>query len=223
MPDFGHGEGGDAGPRLVYRREPAHAPVPRELIIVAETSEIWRLERGQVAQRLPLEQWPSVCAGLPVAGMRIHASAVIEAVPTTRSGNWGNPVADIIVEEGGASREVRLTAEHAQPVALADGRTFLAFELRADEPKSFQSHLTIFEDGKAMAEKTIVVNDPLSYRGYMFYQSSFRRDDPTYSGIQVVRDPGLGVVFAGFVMLSLGVIFIYYIRPRLMAGAPHGT
>ena len=67
-----------------------------------------------------------------------------------------------------------------------------------------------------------MVNDPLSHQGFMFYQSNFRKDDPTYSGIQVVRDPGLGVVFLGFIMMSIGVIFIYYIRPRLLAGEPHG-
>jgi hypothetical protein len=223
MPDFGHGDGADPGPRFVYRREPAREPVARELLVVGETGQIWRIERGQVVQRLPLAQWPDLCAGLPVTGMQVHACAVIEAVPTTRSESWKNPVADIVMDDGGTTRDIRLTAEHAQPLALADGKTFLAFELRSDEPKSFQSHLTVIEDGKPVVEKTIVVNDPLSHKGYMFYQANFRKDDPTYSGIQVVRDPGLGVVFVGFVMMSLGVIFIYYIRPRLLAGVPHGT
>lgn len=223
MPDFGHDDAAAHGPRFVYRLRPGHSPAPREMLIVGEACQLWRLERGQVVQRLPLEQWQAACAGLPVVGMRIHDSALIEPVPTTRSETWRNPAADIVLEEGGASRDIRMTAEHAQPVALADGKTFLSFELRTDEPKTFRSHLSVVEDGRTIVEKTIVVNDPLSYQGYMFYQSNFRKDDPTYSGIQVVRDPGLGIVFVGFVMLSLGVIFIYYIRPRLIAGAPHGS
>ena len=222
MPDFGHAEDAAKGPRFVYRHEPAHRPADRELLVLGEAAQIWRLEKGQVVERLPLAQWPTVCAGLPVVGLKAYASAVIEPVPTTRSAAWENPVADIVVEEGGATRAVRLAAQHAQPVALADGKTFLAFERRADEPKAFRSHLTVYQEGRKVTEKTIVVNDPLSYQGFMFYQSNFRKDDPTYSGIQVVRDPGLGVVFLGFIMMSIGVIFIYYIRPRLLAGEPHG-
>jgi len=224
MPDFGHGEGAAAGPKFVYRLDPGHQPAAREMLVVGEAKQIWRLERGVVAQRLPLEQWQTACAGLPVVGMQAFASAVVEGVPTTRSEVLDNPVADIVVEEGGVTREVRMAAQHGEPVPFSDGKTFLAFELRANEPKTFQSHLTVLEDGRKVTEKTIVVNDPLSHRGFMFYQSSFRKEDPTYSGIQVVRDPGLGIVFLGFVMMSIGVIFIYYIRPRIMAGMgePHG-
>lgn len=222
-PDFGHSEGDTKGPRFIYRFEPARQPAARELLILGEARQLWRLEKGQVLERLPLEQWKTACAGLPVSGMEVHASAVVETIPTTRSEAWENPVADVVIEEGGASREVRFNAQHSQPVALADGKTFLAFELRADEPKAFRSHLTILEGGKTITEKTIVVNDPLSYKGFMFYQSNFRKEDPTYSGIQVVRDPGLGIVFLGFIMMSLGVVFIYYIRPRLIAGDSHGN
>jgi cytochrome c biogenesis protein ResB len=60
------------------------------------------------------------------------------------------------------------------------------------------------------------VNDPLSYKGYSFYQSNYRKEDPTYSGILVVRDPGLPVVWAGFVMVCAGVIFAFYARPRIL-------
>ena len=222
MPNFGHEQGAAPGPKFVYRYEPARRPAERECLVLGDARQIWRLEKGKVVQRLPLEQWQTVCAGLPVVGMRVYAAAEIKPVPATRSAAWDNPVADIVIEEGGVTRDVRLATQHGQPIPMADGKSFLAFELRSDEPKTFQSHLTIFEGGKKITEKTIVVNDPLSYKGYMFYQSNFRKDDPTYSGIQVVRDPGLIIVFVGFVMMSLGVIFVYYIRPKLIAGDSHG-
>ncbi len=223
MPDFGHGSGhGEGGPRFTYRYEPAHQPAERELLILGAARQFWGLERGRKVREAPLETWTAVCEGLPVAGMQVHPSAVVEAVPGTRSQAWENPVADIVLEEGGAARKLRLTAGHGQPVPLADGKRFLALEMRADEPKAFRSSLAVLEDGKKVAGKTIVVNDPLSYGGYMFYQSNFRKEDPTYSGIQVVKDPGLGVVFAGFAMMSLGVIFVYYIRPRILERLNHG-
>lgn len=40
-------------------------------------------------------------------------------------------------------------------------------------PKSYRSQLTILENGKVVKEKAIVVNDPLTYKGITFYQSSY--------------------------------------------------
>lgn len=40
-------------------------------------------------------------------------------------------------------------------------------------PTAYKSHLQIFDQGRKVAEKTIDVNHPLSYRGVTFYQSDF--------------------------------------------------
>ncbi len=60
----------------------------------------------------------------------------------------------------------------------------LGFEVRCDRfeielydsgmPKAYRSQLTILEDGKVTQEKEIVVNDPLTYNGITFYQSSYQ-------------------------------------------------
>ena len=41
-------------------------------------------------------------------------------------------------------------------------------------PKEFRSDLAILENGKEVLTKSIVVNDPLSYKGHTFYQSSYQ-------------------------------------------------
>ncbi|MEW6520969.1 MAG: cytochrome c biogenesis protein ResB [Thermodesulfobacteriota bacterium] len=41
-------------------------------------------------------------------------------------------------------------------------------------PKEFRSDLVILENGKEMLAKSIVVNDPLTYKGHTFYQSSYQ-------------------------------------------------
>jgi cytochrome c biogenesis protein len=41
-------------------------------------------------------------------------------------------------------------------------------------PKEFRSDLAILEDGKEVLTKSIVVNDPVSYKGHTFYQSSYQ-------------------------------------------------
>jgi hypothetical protein len=40
-------------------------------------------------------------------------------------------------------------------------------------------------------------------------------DDPTYSGIQVVRDPSSGVVNLGLIAVIVGVLFTFYVKPYL--------
>ncbi len=41
-------------------------------------------------------------------------------------------------------------------------------------PKAYKSVLTVSEDNKVTVKKEIVVNDPLTYRGITFYQSSYQ-------------------------------------------------
>ncbi len=42
----------------------------------------------------------------------------------------------------------------------------------ADMPKAYRSWLTVMKNGKEVMKKSIVVNDPLTYEGVTFYQSS---------------------------------------------------
>ena len=60
----------------------------------------------------------------------------------------------------------------------------LGFEVRCNRfdiefydsgmPKAYKSHLTVLENGKHILNKEIVVNDPLTYKGITFYQSSYQ-------------------------------------------------
>ncbi|MEJ2695636.1 MAG: cytochrome c biogenesis protein ResB [Candidatus Sulfobium sp.] len=63
-------------------------------------------------------------------------------------------------------------------------RVLLGFEVRCDKfevkfygdtdmPRSYKSWLTILKNGTEVEKKAIVVNDPLTYNGITFYQSSF--------------------------------------------------
>ena len=48
--------------------------------------------------------------------------------------------------------------------------------------KDWKSRLTVVEAGQAVLTKTIEVNHPLSYKGFMFYQSQYGWDwmNPTF-------------------------------------------
>jgi cytochrome c biogenesis protein len=76
----------------------------------------------------------------------------------------------------------------------------LGFEIRCDRfnvefydngmPKSYLSQLAVLENGKVVKEKAIVVNDPLSYKGITFYQSSY---EPSQDFLITVTNKNTGM------------------------------
>ncbi|UCE19380.1 MAG: cytochrome c biogenesis protein ResB, partial [Gemmatimonadota bacterium] len=66
------------------------------------------------------------------------------------------------------------------------------FEIESNEAgqvKDYLSTLTVLEDGDSLFTKVIEVNHPLRYRGFSFYQSSYRPDDRDFEEAVIgVRD-----------------------------------
>lgn len=81
--------------------------------------------------------------------------------------------------------------------------------------KDFKSKLKVMEGDRVAVAKTIEVNDPLRYKGYGFYQHSYDRKNLKYTVLQVVKDPGVPLVYAGFVLLLLGLTGSYTIGPLI--------
>lgn len=73
----------------------------------------------------------------------------------------------------------------ADSLELKNGQTIpLGFSIRCDNfnvdfygntdmPRAYKSDLAVIKDGKVVLKKTISVNDPLTYNGITFYQSSY--------------------------------------------------
>jgi cytochrome c biogenesis protein len=70
----------------------------------------------------------------------------------------------------------------------------LGFDIRVDNfsltyydsgaPKEYRSDLVVVEGGQEVLRKSIVVNDPLDYKGFTFYQSSYQAYDEYLVTIQ---------------------------------------
>jgi len=70
----------------------------------------------------------------------------------------------------------------------------LGFELRVNDfsltyydngaPKEYRSDLTVIDNGQEVLNKSIVVNDPLTYKGFTFYQSSYQAYEQYWISIQ---------------------------------------
>jgi hypothetical protein len=87
--------------------------------------------------------------------------------------------------------------------------------------KEYCSLVLISEPGKQPYARKIRVNHPACVGGYHIYQNSFREtfDDlnrpVSVTTLQFIRDPGLPVVYAGFVVLLAGVLAF---AARVMGG-----
>jgi hypothetical protein len=210
-PDFSRMHGRE-GADLRYACTPANAPPEREIVVVGKTREVVEYRRGALRGKSPLRTDPDAPLIKGVEAERLFENAEEIFHNTTRSPEWRRPAAEVEVRDGKDVTPALLAA--GEPLEL--GRdTVAVFEKKSDDIRAFRSHVSILEGGVAVRQGVLAVNHPLAHRGYWLYQSNYRPEDPSYSGILVMKDPGLGVTYAGFVMVSLGVILSFYVRPRL--------
>ena len=78
--------------------------------------------------------------------------------------------------------------------------------------KDYKSKLWIEDGDNKILTKTVEVNDPLVYKGYNFYQTSYDDKNLSWTGLQVVKDPGVPAIYVGFAMLCAGVTVELYTR-----------
>lgn len=81
--------------------------------------------------------------------------------------------------------------------------------------KSFKSTLELVEGETVVGHRVVEVNSPFSYKGYTFYQAGYNPDDLSYTSLQVVKDPGVAVVYSGFVFMIAGLFIVFYLNPWL--------
>ncbi|MFQ5430441.1 MAG: cytochrome c biogenesis protein ResB, partial [Phycisphaerae bacterium] len=83
-------------------------------------------------------------------------------------------------------------------------------------PRSFQSNMTITDPaGGRELSRVVSMNNPTSYGGYTFYQSSYdQRGAKALSILSVSRDPGQPIVFAGYFLLIAGMLWVLVLRMR---------
>jgi cytochrome c biogenesis protein len=129
-----------------------------------------------------------------------HSSILIIFLGAMIGNVWGFKAYVNIVEGKSVNQVWPRSGE--QPIPLG-------FEVRCDDfevtfyegggrPKEFSSDLVVLENGREVLKKTIEVNDPLSYKGLTFYQSSYGpAGDPIYQFRVKNRETGETVDVTG--------------------------
>lgn len=132
-----------------------------------------------------------------------------------KSDQIGTPAVFVEVEGPNGKVSDWVFSDNQYATWYTDNNFALVYEPTGESVKHFISHLRIIDNERTVAEKAIKVNDPLKYKGYVIYQSSYDPEAGNYSGLQIVKDPGIPIVYSGFGALCFGVIFIFYIKPFL--------
>jgi hypothetical protein len=90
----------------------------------------------------------------------------------------------------------------------------------AQKVKEYSSQVTAGtgELGFEKQDTLISMNEPMKYKGYTFYQASFQQDEqtqePTASILSVNKDPGRPVKYIGSLILTLGILWLFYQRRK---------
>ncbi len=107
----------------------------------------------------------------------------------------------------------RQTVGDSGRIPVEGGQYALVYSKKGDRIKQYHSTITLLRDGEELVSRqSMSVNHPVWRDGWALYQANYDPKNPRYSGIQVVKDPGLDIVYAGLILMGLGVIHILYLR-----------
>lgn len=201
----------------------------RFVVFTREDRSVRLVENGRVTRTEPLQlNKPFIVekglSATPVAAMD-HADYVPNFVPhpdPKEAAKFERPAVKVKIWDpsSGKSEEKWLDAKGPEggPTAetFFDRSVGLIYQAKQTEPKDFRSELVVLDDkGSELRKKTVSVNDPMIFRGYWFYQSNYNPDDPNVSGIMMVHEPGIWLVYLGFLSLILGMVWMFYLKPVL--------
>lgn len=187
------------------------------VVLVGSTGERLVVAGGEVVERVAVtwgesfaivgvDRSPRVTVDVPLR------RAVRTAVARDAADGPLKPAAEVVVTSPtGQQKRVTLMGKQGKPLWL-DRDHPVVFKEKPDGIKNFISRLSILEQGEVVASQTIRVNHPMSWAGFDLYQANYDPKNPSYSGIKVVRDPGLTIVEIAFWILMFGVLHTVALR-----------
>ena len=114
-----------------------------------------------------------------------------------------NPAIELKVTDPDGVETTRYAFEKFPGHPSADNLAFFYRRTISD----FISDVEIIKDGSVVARKSIEVNKPLHFGGYLFYQQDYDHESGQYTILSVVSDTGLFIVHLGFVLLCAGLFW----------------
>ena len=166
-----------------------------------------------IAERYPWGKWR-------VGFVLVHASLLLIFAGSAvsyffkiegRIGLWEGETNHEIVETG-PDRQV--LSRHELPFSVKLGDFRLETYPGTTRPSGFRSvvQITDLDTQKTFAAE-IWMNHELHHRGYALFQSSYRQQDGREATVlSVAKDPGQSIVFAGYILLVVGMLVVLFTR-----------
>ncbi len=120
-----------------------------------------------------------------------------------------NPAIELLLKNSDGSEKTRYVFERFAGHSNPDDA--LSFSYRR-AVRAYISDVEVVKDNKVVTRKSIEVNKPLHYGGYLFYQQGYDSESGRYTVLGVTSDKGLGVVFLGYILLCAGVFWQFWLR-----------
>jgi len=168
---------------------------------------------------VPAETGRETTLGNPAVTVRIvrvfenlrvlGASADRQVVDVPGSGD--NPALEVEVAWPDGDRQ-RGYLFPGYPVSVEDrGGLILGFDAPV---KNYESAVEVL-GGEEAVPQVVAVNRPLHWGGYHFYQVSYNPRGHSYTVFSVVSDSGLWAVYAGFILVVVGVFWHFWVEAIL--------
>lgn len=113
----------------------------------------------------------------------------------------------------GKSTTVEFTAmRRSLPFFIQLKRFKIDYHVGSRDPSEFSSQVRVIDGDQAPKEPILIsMNEPLTYGGYTFYQSSYipGQPRPTTSIFSVNKDPGRWIKYGGCILIVLGSILLF--------------
>ncbi|MBM4053557.1 MAG: cytochrome c biogenesis protein ResB [Planctomycetes bacterium] len=183
-----------------------------------ENKKIVYIRDKQIVETIPWElekQYSFTHNSYQLTISNYYPSFNIKKDVVKKSDQIGTPAINIRIDGPNGKLENWLFADSKYATWYKDNNFAMIYESTGESVKHYISDLRIVKNNQTVMEKSIKVNDPLKYDGYAIYQSSYDAEKLSYSGLQIVKDPGIPVVYSGFGALCFGVVFIFYVKPFL--------
>jgi len=166
-----------------------------------------------IAERYPWGKWRVGFVIVHTSLLLIFAGSAVSYFFKIegRMGLWEGESDHEIVETG-PDRQV--ISRHELPFSVKLGDFVLETYPGTMRPSGFRSvvQVTDLDTGKSFSAE-IWMNNELHHRGYSLFQSSYQQEKGREATVlSVSKDPGQNIVFAGYILLVIGMIVVLFTR-----------
>jgi hypothetical protein len=139
----------------------------------------------------------------------------VTVLKSTMEAPWsvpGDPIPAAIIKvvaPDGTEKEGWVSCGSALMPPIFLGLDAVSFAMPEPRTRLYESHFTLVRPEQEPVQHTIRVNQPIIVDGWWLYQKGYSLaggPDARYSQIEVVRDPWLRAVYAGFLWMTIGAL-----------------